>query len=97
MYVHFIRQDLQFAGIRSRTALASGRMVGKNQFQRLLSDLHDLRRVRPHLHTVLDRIAAGSLERAGAFDFHQTHPAAADLADVLEEAERRDMSCRHRI
>ena len=66
-------------------------MVGENQLQIFLSEIEDIRRVSLYDHPFGHLLHAGSLPVLHPFYFHQTHPAAADLADVFEKAERRDL------
>ena len=90
--IQCIRKVLQFAGIGSCAALTSCRVVGKNQFKVLLTDFHNLRRMRFYLHSVLYRIYACSLKASYALHFHQTHSAASDFAHIFQEAEGRNMN-----
>jgi len=88
----FLTESLELAGLAAIAGQALSVVVGKDQFQSHSTAVDDLLGVSQDLTAnVSDGIDAGSHQRTGALDFNNAHTAGADLVDVLEIAQRRNV------
>ena len=84
--------ELTIAGTDAGQAFFS--VVGEDQLEGLFAVFNDPRGVGENFHPVAGREHAGRGELRGAFDFDETHAAGADLVDLFEVAECRDLDGR---
>ena len=84
--------ELTIAGTDAGQAFFS--VVGEDQLEGLFAVFDDPRGVGENFHPVAGREHAGCGEFRGAFDFDETHAAGADLVDLFEVAECRDLDGR---
>ena len=86
-----VAELLQLAGAGAHAGQALALMVGKDELEGGFSGFHDAGRVREDFHAFVHGEHAGGDEASRALDLHHADAAGADLVDVLEEAERRDL------
>ena len=84
-------QLLQLAGAASPAGQALHPVVGENQLQSHLSGLADLFGIGEHLHALIDRVHTGGHQALCALYLNHTDAACADLVQVLQVAEGRDL------
>ena len=69
-------------------------VVGQNQLQGELAGMAHLLGVGVDLHALADRVHAGGHQAFGPLHLHHADAAGADLVDVLQETQRRDIEAR---